>query len=135
MRSYEPDTLFDKTGRLLPELQALAPEGSRRMGANPHANGGLLKKELKLPDFRSFAIEVPQPGSVTGEATRELGRFLRDVIRLNAQDRNFRIMRPDETASNRLDDVFEASERVWMEPTEPYDMHLAQDGRVTSDLS
>jgi xylulose-5-phosphate/fructose-6-phosphate phosphoketolase len=135
MRSYEPDKLFDANGALVPELQALAPDGSRRMGANPHANGGLLKKELKLPDFRSFAIEVPQPGGVTGEATRELGKFLRDVIRLNAQERNFRIMGPDETASNRLDAVFEATERVWMEPTEPYDVHLAQDGRVMEVLS
>jgi xylulose-5-phosphate/fructose-6-phosphate phosphoketolase len=105
------------------------------MGANPHANGGLLKKELKLPDFRSFAVDVSQPGSVTGEATRELGKFLRDVIRLNAQERNFRIMGPDETASNRLDAVFETTERVWMEPIEPYDVHLAQDGRVMEVLS
>jgi xylulose-5-phosphate/fructose-6-phosphate phosphoketolase len=135
MRSYEPDKLFDANGALIPELQALAPEGRRRMGANPHANGGLLKKELKLPDFRSFAVEVPRPGGVTGEATRELGKFLRDVIRLNAQERNFRIMGPDETASNRLDAVFEATERVWMEPTEPYDVHLAQDGRVMEVLS
>ncbi len=135
MRSYEPEKLFDAGGALIPELQALAPEGIRRMGANPHANGGLLKKELKLPDFRSFAAEVPQPGAVTGEATRELGKFLRDVIRLNAEARNFRIMGPDETASNRLDAVFEATERVWMEPIESYDVHLAQDGRVMEVLS
>lgn len=135
MRSYEPEKLFDANGALVAELQALAPEGNRRMGANPHANGGLLKKELKLPDFRSFAIEVPQPGAVTGEATRELGKFLRDVIRLNAEARNFRIMGPDETASNRLDAVFEATERVWMEPIESYDVHLAQDGRVMEVLS
>lgn len=135
MRSYEPEKLFDASGALVPELQALAPEGNRRMGANPHANGGLLKKELKLPDFRSFALNVPQPGSVTGEATRELGKFLRDVIKLNAEARNFRIMGPDETASNRLDAVFEATERVWMEPTKPYDVHLAKDGRVMEVLS
>ena len=135
MRSYEPEKLFDANGALFPELQALAPEGVRRMGANPHANGGLLKRELKLPDFRSFAIEVPQPGGAMGEATRELGKFLRDVIRLNAQERNFRIMGPDETASNRLDAVFEATERVWMEPIESYDVHLAQDGRVMEVLS
>ena len=135
MRSYEPEKLFDANGVLIPELQALAPDGRRRMGANPHANGGLLKKELKLPDFRSFAVEVPQPGGVTGEATRELGKFLRDVIRLNAEERNFRIVGPDETASNRLDAVFEATERVWMEPTEPYDVHLAQEGRVMEVLS
>src|SRR6201999_3656741 len=104
--------LFHKTGALIPELQALAPEGQRRMGANPHANGGLLKKELKLPDFRSFAVDVPHPGGATSEATRELGKFLRDVIKLNAEQRNFRIMGPDETASNRLDAVFDATERV-----------------------
>ena len=135
MRSYEPEELFDANGVLIDKLQALAPDGRRRMGANPHANGGLLKKELKLPDFRSFAVEVPQPGGVTGEATRELGKFLRDVIRLNAKERNFRIVGPDETASNRLDAVFEATERVWMEPTEPYDVHLAQEGRVMEVLS
>ena len=135
MRSYEPEKLFDANGVLIDKLQALAPDGRRRMGANPHANGGLLKKELKLPDFRSFAVEVPQPGGVTGEATRELGKFLRDVIRLNAEERNFRIVGPDETASNRLDAVFEATERVWMEPTEPYDVHLAQEGRVMEVLS
>lgn len=135
MRSYEPEKLFDKNGALIPELQALAPGGTRRMGANPHANGGLLKKELKLPDFRSFAIEVPRPGGVIAEATRELGKFLRDVIALNAKERNFRIMGPDETASNRLDAVFETTERVWMEPIESYDVHLAQDGRVMEVLS
>ncbi|MGY4368373.1 phosphoketolase [Bradyrhizobium sp. LB1.3] len=135
MRSYEPEKLFDASGALIAELQALAPEGNRRMGANPHANGGLLKKELKLPDFRSFAVDVREPGGVMGEATRELGKFLRDVIRLNAQERNFRIMGPDETASNRLDAVFEATERVWMEPIESYDVHLAQDGRVMEVLS
>ena len=135
MRSYEPEELFDESGALIPELQALAPEGVRRMGANPHANGGLLKKELKLPDFRSFAVEVPRPGGTIGEATRELGKFLRDVIRLNAKERNFRIVGPDETASNRLDAVFEETERVWMEPIEPYDVHLAQDGRVMEVLS
>ncbi|UPJ60445.1 phosphoketolase family protein [Bradyrhizobium sp. 192] len=135
MRSYEPEKLFDESGALIPELQALAPEGVRRMGANPHANGGLLKKELKLPDFRSFAVEVPRPGGTIGEATRELGKFLRDVIRLNAKERNFRIVGPDETASNRLDAVFEETERVWMEPIEPYDVHLAQDGRVMEVLS
>jgi xylulose-5-phosphate/fructose-6-phosphate phosphoketolase len=135
MRSYEPDKLFDANGALVPELQALAPSGERRMGANPHANGGLLKRELKLPDFRTFAIEVKNPGETVGEATRELGKFLRDVIRLNAEARNFRLMGPDETASNRLDAVFEATERVWMEPTKPYDVHLAQDGRVMEVLS
>jgi xylulose-5-phosphate/fructose-6-phosphate phosphoketolase len=135
MRSYRIDDLFDKAGRLLPELQALAPQGRRRMGANPHANGGLLKRELKLPDFRAYAIDVPHPGGTEGEATRVMGQFLRDVIKLNADARNFRIMGPDETASNRLDAVFDVTERVWMEGIEPYDVHLAQDGRVMEVLS
>ena len=135
MRSYEPEKLFDKSGRLIGELQALAPAGNRRMGANPHANGGLLKRELKLPDFRTYAVDVPSPGGAVAEATRELGKFLRDVVRLNAEARNFRIMGPDETSSNRLDAVFEVTERVWMETVEPYDVHLAQDGRVMEVLS
>ncbi|WP_186294200.1 phosphoketolase family protein [Bradyrhizobium guangdongense] len=135
MRSYEPDKLFDANGALVAELQALAPEGSRRMGANPHANGGLLKRELKLPDYRDYAVDVREPGATTAESTRELGKFLRDVVKLNAEARNFRIMGPDETASNRLDAVFEVTERVWMESTRPYDVHLAQDGRVMEILS
>jgi xylulose-5-phosphate/fructose-6-phosphate phosphoketolase len=135
MRSYAPQELFDRNGTLVAELQALAPSGDRRMGANPHGNGGLLKRELKLPDFRNFAVEVKEPGKTVAEATRALGKFLRDVVRLNAEARNFRIMGPDETASNRLDAVFEATERVWMERTEPYDVHLAQEGRVMEVLS
>ena len=135
MRSYEPETLFDDAGRLRLELQELAPEGDRRMGANPHTNGGLLKRELKLPDYRDYAVEVPQPGGTSGEATRVMGQFLRDVMKLNAEARNFRIMGPDETASNRLDAVFEVTQRVWMETIEPYDVHLAQDGRVMEVLS
>ena len=135
MRSYTPEKLFDGAGRLVPELQALAPTGNRRMGANPHANGGLLKRELKLPDFRNYAVDVPRPGGVVAEATRELGKFLRDVVKLNAEARNFRVMGPDETASNRLDAIFEATDRVWMEYVEPYDVHLARDGRVMEVLS
>ena len=135
MSTYEPDKLFDSNGRLVPELQALAPAGDRRMGANPHANGGLLKRELKLPDFRAHAVEVTAPGDAVAEATRELGKFLRRVVELNAEARNFRIMGPDETASNRLDAVFEATDRVWMEGIEPYDVHLAHDGRVMEVLS
>ncbi len=100
MRSYQPEKLFDENGRLSGELQALAPSGSRRMGANPHANGGLLKRELKLPDFHDYAVKVPSPGSVEAEATRVMGQFLREVVSLNAEARNFRIMGPDETASN-----------------------------------
>jgi len=135
MRSYEPEKRFDAGGRLVGELQRLAPEGHRRMGANPHANGGLLKRELKLPDFRLYAVEVPCPGGVAAEATRELGKLLRDVVKLNADARDFRIMGPDETSSNRLDAVFEATDRVWMEGIEPYDVHLAHDGRVMEVLS
>ncbi|WP_342726662.1 phosphoketolase family protein [Bradyrhizobium sp. B097] len=135
MSTYEPDKLFDSNGRLVPELQALAPAGDRRMGSNPHANGGLLKRELKLSDFRAHAVEVTAPGDAVAEATRELGKFLREVVELNAEARNFRIMGPDETASNRLDAVFEATDRVWMEGIEPYDVHLAHDGRVMEVLS
>ena len=105
------------------------------MGANPHANGGLLKRELELPDFRDYAVDVPCPGGAVGEATRELGKFLRDVVKLNAEACNFRLMGPDETSSNRLDAVFEATERVWMEGIEPYDVHLAHEGRVMEVLS
>jgi xylulose-5-phosphate/fructose-6-phosphate phosphoketolase len=135
MRSYSPETLFDADGRLVPELQALAPAGARRMGANPHANGGALKRTLELPDYRMHAVPVTSPGGGIAEATRVMGGYLRDVIRLNAKARIFRLMGPDETASNRLDDVFEATDRVWMETIEPYDVHLAQDGRVMEVLS
>lgn len=135
LRSYEPETLFDEKGRLMPELAALAPSGNRRMGANPHANGGLLKRELKLPDFHDYAVAVPSPGATTAEATRVMGSFLRDVMAMSAETRNFRIMGPDETASNRLDAVFETTDRVWMEGIESYDDHLSQDGRVMEVLS
>ena len=135
MRSYQPEELFDGNGELILELQELAPTGHRRMGANPHANGGLIKRELKLPDFRSYTIEVPCPGGTIAEATRELGKLLREVVTLNSDVRNFRIMGPDETSSNRLDTVFEATDRVWMEEIEPYDVHLAHDGRVMEVLS
>jgi xylulose-5-phosphate/fructose-6-phosphate phosphoketolase len=135
MRSYRPETLFDESGRFIPQLQALAPLGARRMGANPHANGGTLKKKLELPDFRSFAVGVPSPGSGPQEATRIMGGYLRDVIRMNAEARTFRLMGPDETSSNRLDAVFEVTERVWMERIEPYDVHLAHEGRVMEVLS
>jgi xylulose-5-phosphate/fructose-6-phosphate phosphoketolase len=133
MRSYRPQELFDNTGRLDAEIAALAPTENRRMGANPHANGGLLKRELRLPDFRTYAVSVESPGASQAEATRVMGSFLRDVVRLN--DRNFRLMGPDETASNRLDNVFEATDRVWMEKIEPYDVHLARSGRVMEVLS
>ena len=105
------------------------------MGANPHANGGLLKRELRLPDFRTYAVDVKAPGESQAEATRVMGSYLRDVMRLNAESRNFRLMGPDETASNRLDNVFETTDRVWMEKIEPYDVHLSRQGRVMEVLS
>ncbi|MQT11618.1 phosphoketolase family protein [Segnochrobactrum spirostomi] len=135
MKSYGPDDLFDEKGTLKPELAALAPEGSRRMGANPHANGGLLRRELKLPDFHTLAVEVKEPGGTIAEATRVMGVYLREVLRLNAEERNFRVVGPDETTSNRLDAVFDVTERVWMEGIEPYDVHLAHEGRVMEILS
>jgi xylulose-5-phosphate/fructose-6-phosphate phosphoketolase len=135
MRSYRSEELFDETGRLAPEIAALAPNGDRRMGANPHANGGLLKQDLRLPDFRSYAVKVESPGASQAEATRVMGAYLRDVVRLNAETRNFRLVGPDETTSNRLDRVFEAADRVWMRDIEPYDVHLARQGRVMEVLS
>jgi xylulose-5-phosphate/fructose-6-phosphate phosphoketolase len=135
MQSYRPEELFDERGTLRPELAALAPQGHRRMGANPHANGGLLLKELKLPDYRGYSVEIPQPGTVEAEATRVMGRFLRDVMKLNADAQNFRLMGPDETSSNRLDAVFEVTDRVWMEEVLPGDEHESPDGRVMEVLS
>ena len=135
MKSYKPDELFDATGRLMPELAELAPKGPRRMGANPHANGGVLLKDLQLPDFRAYAVAVPHPGAVNAEATCVLGGFLRDVMRCNRETRNFRIMGPDEITSNRLGAVFEATNRVWTAETLPEDDHLAPDGRVMEILS
>lgn len=135
LKSYRIEDLFDRDGRLLPDLRALAPEGPRRMGANPHANGGLLKHDLRLPDPTTHAIDVPSPGSVTAEATRTMGLLLQDVFALNDESRNFRIMGPDETASNRLDAVFQVTDRVWMEPMVPEDVALAPDGRVMEVLS
>jgi xylulose-5-phosphate/fructose-6-phosphate phosphoketolase len=135
MRSYRPQELFDDRGRLLPELRALAPEGDKRMGATPYANGGRLRTELKRPDWRTHALDVAAPGASSGEATRALGVYLADVLRLNADARNFRIMGPDETASNRLDAVFEVTDRAWMERIEHYDEHLGRGGRVMEVLS
>ena len=133
LRSYRPLELFDERGALRGELAALAPEGDRRMGSNPHANGGLLLHDLELPDFRDYAVAVPSPGTTTSEATRVLGGFLRDVMRANGE--NFRIMGPDETASNRLGAVFEASDRCWEAEILASDDHLAPDGRVMEVLS
>ena len=135
MRSYRPEELFDPRGRLLPELQALAPSGDKRMGATPCANGGRIRQELKRPDWRDYALDPSGPGAGTGEATRVLGSYLADVLRLNASARNFRIMGPDETASNRLDKVFDVTDRAWAERIEPYDEHLARGGRVLEVLS
>jgi xylulose-5-phosphate/fructose-6-phosphate phosphoketolase len=135
MRSYRPQELFDETGRLVEEIARMAPAGLRRMGANPHANGGLLRRELRLPEFRSYAVSVASPGASEGEATRVAGAYLRDVARLNAASRNFRLVGPDETSSNRLDAVFAATDRVWMERLEPYDVHLSRQGRVIEVLS
>jgi xylulose-5-phosphate/fructose-6-phosphate phosphoketolase len=135
MKSYKPEELFDDAGTLKPELAALAPKGHRRMGANPHANGGVLLKELKMPDFRKYAVAVPEPGMVSAEATRVLGQFLRDVMKLNMHERNFRILGPDETASNRLNAVFEVTERTWMAERIPDDENLSPNGRVMEILS
>src|SRR5580700_3449950 len=133
MRSYRPEELFDQSGGLVPELAALPPSGPRRMSANPHANGGELLKPLRLPDFRSYAVQVDKPGTSTGEATKVLGAYLRDVIRDNPD--NFRIMGPDETSSNRLQTVFEATNRAWDAELLPGDDHLSPDGRVMEVLS
>jgi xylulose-5-phosphate/fructose-6-phosphate phosphoketolase len=133
LRSYKPDELFDRSGRLIPEIATLAPHGTRRMSANPHANGGELLQDLRLPDFRAYAVPVNKPGTTTSEATRVLGGYLRDVIRDNPD--NFRMMGPDETASNRLQTVFETTNRTWNAELEPNDDHLAPDGRVMEVLS
>jgi xylulose-5-phosphate/fructose-6-phosphate phosphoketolase len=135
MKSYKPEQLFDDQGCLLPELAELAPTGDRRMGANPNANGGLLLQDLNMPDFRKFAVEVPSPGSVEAADTYELGEFLREVIKLNKEQRNFRIFGPDETLSNRLNAVFEVANRQWEAKTKKNDQYLAADGRVMEVLS
>ena len=135
MRSYRPEELFDARGRLMPELAALAPEGNRRMSASPHANGGLLLQPLSLPDIRNCAVAVPQPGAVDAEATRVMGTLLRDVMRRNLDARNFRVVGPDETASNRLNALFEVTNRTWEAERVDGDDHLAPDGRVMEVLS
>ena len=135
MKSYQPAKLFDESGRLRPELAELAPRGSRRMSANPHTNGGTLLRDLRLPDFREYAITVTAPGSVTAESTRAMGGFLRDVMKLNMEARNFRLFSPDENNSNRWQDVLEVTNRAWVAETHPWDDHLAPDGRVMEMLS
>src|SRR5436305_12834041 len=124
MRSYRPEALFDEAGTLVPALTALAPHGGRRIGANPHANGGLLLRELRLPDFRDYAVDVPAPGATISEATRVLGTWLRDVIRDNPS--NFRLFGPDETESNRLANVYEATGKQFEGEIVPGDNHVAR---------
>src|ERR1019366_3983628 len=135
MKSYKPEDLFDKNGKLIPELAELAPKKERRMGANPHANGGLLLHELKMPDFRDYAVKVPKHGVVEAEATRVQGQFIRDVLQINADAHNFRVFSPDETASNRWTDVFEVTNRCSTAEIIPIDDHVAPDGRVMEMLS
>jgi xylulose-5-phosphate/fructose-6-phosphate phosphoketolase len=135
MQSYRPQELFDDNGTLLAELAELAPQGQRRMGANPHANGGALLKELKLPDYRTYAVDVKKPGHLIAESIVVMGGFLRDVMTLNKPARNFRVFGPDETASNRLGGLFEVTDRTWMGDTLPEDDHLSPDGRVMEILS
>ena len=135
MRSYKPEELFDATGKLIAELADLAPQATRRMGASPHANGGLLLKDLRMPDFREYAVDVSKPGTVVAEATRVMGQLLRDVMKLNMDARNFRVFGPDETASNRLGALFEVTQRAWMADTLSGDDHLSPEGRVMEILS
>jgi xylulose-5-phosphate/fructose-6-phosphate phosphoketolase len=135
LKSYRPEELFDAAGRPRPEILALAPQGARRMSANPHANGGLRLRPLRLPDHRAYAVAAEKPGTQTAEATRVLGAYLRDVMRRNADNRNFRVFGPDETLSNRLGALFEATERAWVAEQREGDEHLAPGGRVVEILS
>ncbi len=135
MKSYRPEELFDKNGKFKAEFAEIAPKGERRMSANPHANGGLLLRDLRLPDFRKYAVPVKRPGAATAEATRFMGRFLRDVMKMNMPSKNFRLFSPDENNSNRWQDVLEVTNRAWMADRFPYDDHLAPGGRVMEMLS
>ncbi len=135
LKSYKAGELFDKNGKLIPELAELAPKGTRRMGANPHANGGILLEDLVMPDFREYGVKVPKPGTETAEATRVLGYFLRDVMKRNTDSRNFRVFGPDETASNRLEALYQVTDKVFMEPTLDTDEFLSKTGRVMEVLS
>ncbi|HEX6626791.1 MAG TPA: phosphoketolase family protein [Gemmatimonadaceae bacterium] len=135
MRSYRPEELFDERGALHPQLAELTPTGTRRMGANPHANGGLLLEDLKLPDFRDYAVEISEPGKTDAESTRVMGNFLRDIITMNADARNFRIVGPDETSSNRLNAVFDVTTRRSVAEITAEDDHISPDGRVMEMLS
>ncbi|PYV73468.1 MAG: phosphoketolase [Acidobacteria bacterium] len=135
MRSYRPEELFDDNGKLISELSDLPPKGDRRMSANPHANGGLLLRDLLMPDFRKYAVKVTRPGAEFAESTRVLGGFLRDVMKLNMESKNFRVFGPDENASNRLEAIYEVTGKKWMEPIHPVDENLSRDGRVIEMLS
>ena len=135
MRSYKPEELFDQNGRLVPDLAELSPKGNRRMSANPHANGGILMRDLVMPDFRKYAVEVKKPGNPEAESTRVLGVFLSDVMKLNLQSKNFRVFGPDETASNRLEAIYHITGKEWLEPILPVDEFLTRDGRVVEMLS
>jgi len=135
MKSYRPEELFESNGGFKADLAELAPKGDRRMSANPHANGGLLLKDLRMPDFRQYAVEVPSPGQATAEATRVMGKFLRDTMKRNMNSRNFRLFSPDENNSNRWQDVLSVTHRTWVADRYPYDDHLAADGRVMEMLS
>jgi xylulose-5-phosphate/fructose-6-phosphate phosphoketolase len=135
LKSYKPNDLFDENGHPIPLISDHAPVGNSRMSANPHANGGMLLRELILPDFKEYAVEVQKPGFLLAESTRVQGSFLRDVMSLNAQSRNFRIFSPDETNSNRWNDLFEVTNRAWMEPILPSDDSLHPEGRVMEILS
>src|SRR5439155_1429851 len=127
LRSYRPEELFDDDGALIAELAELAPAGARRMGANPHANGGAVMRDLRMPEFRRYAVDVPRPGATTAEATRVVGSLLRDVMRLNLGQRNFRLFGADENASNRLDAVYDVTGKTWLAEATPEDEHLAAD--------
>jgi xylulose-5-phosphate/fructose-6-phosphate phosphoketolase len=135
LKSYGPDELFDENGTFHAELKELAPKGTRRLGSNPHANGGTLLRDLRLPDFRDYAVEVTSPGATISEATKVLGDFLRDVMKKNMDSKNFRVFAPDELASNRLSAIFEVTGRTWIDQTIPEDDHLTPDGRVMEILS
>ena len=135
MKSYRPEELFDDAGRLIPDLEALAPEGKRRMSDNPHANGGLLMRNLKMPDFREYAVDVPSPGGAIASATRQMGTFLRDVMKKNLPAKNFRVFSPDENNSNRWQDILEVTDRCYMAEILPEDANLSPDGRVMEVLS
>jgi xylulose-5-phosphate/fructose-6-phosphate phosphoketolase len=135
MKSYRPGELFDANGRFKPELAELAPKGERRMSANPHANGGLLLRDLRMPDFRKYEVKIEKPGATDAEATRMMGKFLRDVMKLNMESKNFRLFSPDENNSNRWQDAMEVTNRAWMAQRFDYDDHLAPDGRVMEMLS